>query len=68
MADKPKPSFFMSITAVLRRTRMHFREINFDKNLTDEDKRKLKEFYLEHFVAPRARTILKQFHPEDFGE
>lgn len=68
MADTRKLSFFKSISAVLHRTRMHFREINFDKTLTEDDKKKLKEFYLDNFVTPRARTVLRQFHPEDFED
>ncbi len=43
--------------------RKHFAGINQDKKLTDEDKKSLKEFYLEHFVAPRAKKLLQKHSP-----
>jgi len=35
--------------------------------LTDEDKKRLKEFYLQNFIAPRARKLLQKYFPEDFA-
>ena len=52
---------------LVRMMRRHFAEINRDPKLTDEDKKRLKEFYLENFVAPRARKILQKHFPEDFA-
>jgi hypothetical protein len=47
-------------------TRQHFARINKDKSLTDADKKQLKEFYLENFIAPRARKLLQKRFPEEF--
>ena len=54
------------VGTLVQMTRRHFAEINRDKTLTDEDKRRLKEFYLENFIAPRARKLLQKHFPQDF--
>ncbi len=48
-------------------TRRRFGEINRDPRLTEADKKRLKEFYLENFGAPRARKLLQKHFPEDFA-
>ncbi len=48
-------------------TRRHFAEINRDPSLTDEDKKRLKEFYLQNFIAPRARKLLQKHFPADLA-
>ena len=68
MSNQNSVSFLKSVSSVIYRTRMHFREINYDRALSDEDKKRLKQFYLEHFVAPRASALLKKYFPADFDE
>ena len=51
---------------LLEQVQIHFVRINQDKNLTDADKKQLKEFYLDNFIAPRARKLLQKCFPEDF--
>ncbi len=48
-------------------TRARFGQINNDKDLKEEDKKRLKEFYLEHFVAPKARELVQKYFPEEFA-
>jgi hypothetical protein len=38
----------------------HFNHINEDKGLTEADKKQLKDFYLQHMVAPDARRLLEE--------
>ena len=45
---------------LLVRVRIHFRHINQDEGLTADDKKRLKEYYLEHFVTPQARKLLEK--------
>jgi len=40
--------------------RYSFHEINDDPKLTDADKKQLKDFYLQNFIAPKARKILER--------
>lgn len=68
MSTQKSALFLKSVSSVLFRTRIHFREINNDRALSEEDKKRLKQFYLEHFVAPRARAVLKKYFPADFDE
>ena len=51
---------------MMEMTRRRFGEINRDPKLAEADKKRLKEFYLENFVAPRARKLLQKHFPEDF--
>ncbi len=59
--------FGMDVGYLLMVTRDHFARINRDKRLTDEDKKRLKEFYLQNFIAPRARKLLQKHLPEDLA-
>ena len=52
---------------MMEMTRRRFGEINRDPKLTEADKKRLKEFYLQNFIAPRARKLLEKHFPEDFG-
>ncbi|HYR88460.1 MAG TPA: hypothetical protein VE422_30555 [Terriglobia bacterium] len=40
--------------------------INSRTGLTLEDKKRLKEYYLQECVTPRIREALKKYFPEDF--
>ena len=53
-------SYEFDIGSLLRTAKLHFFEINRDKELTEADKEQLKRFYLEHMIAPRARKILEK--------
>jgi hypothetical protein len=46
--------------------RRQFHDLNDDDGLTADDKRCLKEYYLEHFISKRARSLHKSRFPEDF--
>ena len=48
--------------------RFRFREINDDEKLTEADKKQLKDFYLQNFIAPKARKLLEKHFPEEFGK
>ena len=41
----------------------HFGSINKRTDLTDKDKAALKQYYLEHFVTPRARKLIEKKFP-----
>ena len=53
-------SYDFEIGSLLRTAKRHFFEINRDKDLTEADKKQLKDFYLQNMIAPRARKILEQ--------
>ncbi len=54
------PSYELDVGCLLRMAKLHFFEINQDKELTEADKQQLKRFYLENMIAPRARNILEK--------
>jgi hypothetical protein len=56
----------LDVGQLVQMARRHFARINQDKSLTDADKKQLKEFYLDNFIAPRARKLLQKRFPEDF--
>ena len=58
--------FAIEADGLLDAVRSHFRELNEDEGLTPEDKQRLKTYYLEHLVTPRARKLLQKHFPEDF--
>ena len=41
-------------------------EINADDQLTEADKKQLKEFYLQNMIAPKTRKLLEKHFPEEF--
>ena len=43
-----------------------FADINDSRGLTPEDKKRLKEYYLETCVTPRIREAVKKYFPEEF--
>jgi hypothetical protein len=51
----------------IERIRRRFSDINKDDALVPEDKKRLKEFYLETCVTPRIREALKKYFPEEFA-
>src|SRR5216683_62103 len=53
---------------LLTSIREHFVDINRDADLNDDDKRRLKEFYLEELIAPKARTLLLEHVPDEFKD
>jgi hypothetical protein len=52
---------------IIRWVRMEFEFINKDWNLTEADKKQLKDFYLQNMIAPKARKLLEKHFPEEFG-
>jgi hypothetical protein len=59
--------YSVQVAYLLKIMGVHFAGINRDKELTDADKKQLKEFYLDNFIAPRARKLLQKRFPEDFA-
>jgi hypothetical protein len=45
----------------------HFVRIDERLDLREEDKRRLKQYYLEHLMRPRSKALLQRCFPEDFG-
>ena len=60
-------SYELDIGLLLITIQRHFFEINTDKDLTEADKKQLKEFYLQNFIAPKARKLLEKHFPAGFG-
>lgn len=52
---------------LLAAIREKFRTINEDKNLTEADKKQLKDFYLQNMIAPQARKLLENHFPNEIG-
>ena len=48
---------------LLAAIRDKFRTINEDKNLTEADKKQLKDFYLQNMIAPQVRKLLENHLP-----
>jgi len=46
---------------------LHFERLNREAGLKEADKKQLKDFYLQHLVAPKARKLLEEHFPEEFG-
>ena len=59
--------FDLKVMNFMLRVRSEFRRINADSDLTPDDRKRLKEYYLENFVTPRARKLLQKYFPKDFG-
>jgi hypothetical protein len=58
--------FDIEVDGLLDGVRSHFRELNEDEGLTTEDRQRLKTYYLEHLVTPRAKELLQKNFPEEF--
>jgi hypothetical protein len=43
----------------------YIRQINRRSDLTDQDKTRLKEYLLEHFLTPRARRLVTTHFPQE---
>jgi len=54
------------VADLLTSVRKHFADINRDPGLNDADKKRLKEFYVEELVTPKARTLLLEHFPDEF--
>ena len=50
----------LDVAFLLMKMQRHFGSINEDQDLTEADKKQLKDFYLQHMVAPNARQILEE--------
>ena len=46
--------------------RTSFHRINADESLTEADKKQLKDFFLQHMIAPTARKLLEKHFPNEF--
>ena len=55
----------LEVVFLLIRMQRHFAEINADKDLTEADKKQLKDFYLQNLIAPKARRALEQHIAEE---
>jgi hypothetical protein len=60
-------SFELEADPLFRMMVRHFESID-DACLTPNDKNKLKDFYLQNFIAPKARKLLEKHFPEEFGK
>jgi hypothetical protein len=61
-------SYKLEAEILLIDIRYAFHEINADEQLTEADKKQVKEFYLQHMIAPNARKLLEKYFPEEFGK
>jgi hypothetical protein len=61
-------SYKLDIGLLLIDMRYDFHEINADDQLTEADKRQLKDSYLQNFIAPKALKLLEKHFPEEFGK
>jgi len=59
-------SYKLDIGLLLIDMRFDFHEINADNQLTEADKKQLKDFYLQNFIAPKARKLLEKHFPAEF--
>lgn len=61
-------SYELDIGLLLIKMRGHFFDINRDQDLTEADKKQLKDFYLQNMIAPKARKLLEKHFPEEFDK
>lgn len=52
--------------SILTYVRWTFHDIHTDESLTEADKKQLKDFYLQHMIAPTARKLLERYSPNEF--
>ncbi len=60
-------SFELEADPLFRMMVRHFESIE-DARLSPNDKNKLKDFYLQNMIAPKARKLLEKHFPEEFGK
>jgi hypothetical protein len=60
-------SYRYEMNELLIDIRFRFGEINRGDQLTPEDKKRVKEFFLQNMIAPKARKLLEKHFPEEFG-
>jgi hypothetical protein len=58
-------SYDHEMRLVLIDMRFLFGEINADDQLTPEDKKRIKEFFLQNMIAPKARKLLESISPKN---
>ena len=58
-------NYELEVGLLLMRMKSHFADINEGKDLTEADKKQLKDFYLQNFIAPKARKMLEQHIAEE---
>jgi hypothetical protein len=56
------------VAELLTSVRKHFADINRDSDLIEDDKKRLKEFYLEELITPKVRTLLLEHFPDEFKD
>lgn len=61
------PMYDYETGQLLENIRNRFRSINEDTNLTEADKKHLKDFYLQNMIAPQARKLLEDNFPNELG-
>ena len=61
-------SYSCDVALLLIDMRYEFHKINADEQLTEADKKQLKDFYLQNMIAPKARKLLEKRFPEEFGQ
>ena len=61
-------SYDVDVETIFMCATWRFRDINAKEGLTEADKKQLKDFYLQHMVAPKARKLLEEHFPEEFGK
>jgi len=61
-------SYRYEMNELLIDIRFRFGEINRDDQLTPEDKKRVKEFFLQNMIAPKARKLLEKHFPEEFSK
>jgi hypothetical protein len=58
-------SYDHEMRLVLIDMRFRFGEINADDQLTPEDKKRIKEFFLQNMIAPKERQLLEKHFPKN---
>ena len=53
-----------ALEAERSKVRSSFHRINDDEDLTEADKKQLKDFYLQHMIAPETRKLLEKHFPD----
>jgi hypothetical protein len=56
------------VEAILMHAICRFHQINRGNNLTEADKKQLKAFYPQNMIVPKAKKLLEQHFPEEFGQ
>ena len=57
----------LEMSFLLDKMRRRFADVNDDANLTEADKKQLKDFYLQYMIAPESRKLLEKCFPNGVG-